>query len=253
MLSTYFKYQIKSTNFQNRVKNIIQNLNTKKVVIYGCGKEYQELNKIFKLEEQLNIIAYSDTKFEKPEQINGIIALPPSEMKKIDSDIILITQENASNTVEYLEKTLCINKEKLIQIFEQEFRDEATNFNYLNDYNFEKYLNKLNKKLKNKKIIIYGAGLLFQVINKYYDLKNLNIIAISDMRFLEHQQNEEFIGYKVCSPVEISELRPDYVLVATKVYIDVAESIKAIINNDKIKIRPLIKKPLKEILKEILD
>ena len=36
----------------------------------------------------------------------------------------------------------------------------------LNKYKFEKQLKKLNKKLKNKKFVVYGTGLVFQTILK---------------------------------------------------------------------------------------
>ena len=34
----------------------------------------------------------------------------------------------------------------------------------LNKYKFEKQLKKLNKKFKNKKVVVYGTGLVFQTI-----------------------------------------------------------------------------------------
>ena len=39
-------------------------LEDKKVLIYGVGKAYSKLNEKFNLKEKLNIIAYSDKKFE---------------------------------------------------------------------------------------------------------------------------------------------------------------------------------------------
>ena len=54
---------------------------------------------------------------------------------------------------------------------------------FLKNVGFDNYLKYLKSKLKNKRILIYGAGLLFQTIYSNYDLSNLNIVGISDMSF----------------------------------------------------------------------
>ena len=40
----------------------------------------------------------------------------------------------------------------------------------LEEFKFKKQLVKLNKKLKNKTVVIYGTGRLFQKIKENYDL-----------------------------------------------------------------------------------
>ena len=50
---------------------------------------------------------------------------------------------------------------------------------FLEKNNFSKRLNKLNKKLKDKKIIIYGAGKFFRAIVENYDLSNLGTTGAS--------------------------------------------------------------------------
>ena len=55
---------------------------------------------------------------------------------------------------------------------------------YLNTQEFDKILKKLSHKLKNKKIIVYGAGILFQTIVRDYDLSCLNIVGICDKKIL---------------------------------------------------------------------
>lgn len=126
--------------------------------------------------------------------------------------------------------------------------DEEINLKYLEERNFDKYLSCLNKKLKRKKIVIYGAGAMLQAIFKHYEL-NLNILAISDLRYTENS-TEYFSGYKTCAPDEIRKINPDYVLVATKKYLPVALKIKV---NKQTKIKPLINKTIKEIWKEISE
>ena len=86
--------------------------------------------------------------------------------------------------------------------------------------------------------MIYGAGIFFAAIHKYFDLDGLNIIGVADRRFEEHTENEQFLGYKVYSPNEIRDVNPDYVLVATKFFIDIIEDLdETVLKNSKIKIK----------------
>lgn len=129
---------------------------------------------------------------------------------------------------------------------------EGEFLSYLEKIKFKKHLEKLSKSLGNKKIVIYGTGLFFQAIKEHYDLDQLNIIAVADKKFQNHEEGEEFLGYPVCAPDEINNLNPDYVLVATRYFINVVEDLEGMLLKDSsIKIRPLIKKPCNELLKEI--
>ena len=119
---------------------------------------------------------------------------------------------------------------------------------YLKKIGFEKHLKKITKKLKDKKIVLYGAGTFFKVIYDNFDLSGLNIIGISDKRFEEHEDNEEFCGYKVVAPKEMKELNPDYILVGTLKFVRIIENFyEDMFKGSKIKIKPLIKKPLREL------
>ncbi len=125
---------------------------------------------------------------------------------------------------------------------------------YLQKVNFQKNLNRLNKKLKNKPVVIYGTGVFFEAIKNNYDLSGLNIIAVSDRKFANHSDNEEFFGYKVCAPEEIVSLKPEYVLVATINIVKIMESLETtVLKGTKIKLLPLVKKPFKDIWNEIWD
>ncbi len=123
---------------------------------------------------------------------------------------------------------------------------------YLKEINFEKHLKKLEKKLKGKKVVIYGTGAIFQTINENYDLKKLNILSLSDKKFFGCLEGETFLNYPVCSPEKIKELNPDYVLVATMRFVNVIDDLETTtLAKSKIKVRPLIKKPFKELWEEI--
>lgn len=125
---------------------------------------------------------------------------------------------------------------------------------YLKKVNFQKRLEKLSKKLKNKSIVIYGTGMFFEDLKNSYDLSALNIIAVSDRKFTHHEQDEEFLGYKVCAPEEIAALNPDYVLVATINIVKIMESLEnTVLKGTKIKLMPLVKKTFKDIWNEIWD
>ena len=89
--------------------------------------------------------------------------------------------------------------------------------NILTTSDFDKQLKKLEKKYKNKKIILYGAGTFFKAIKKYYDLSNLNIVAISDISFNEFITPiyDEELGYHKISPYHINDLTPNIVLITT--------------------------------------
>ena len=92
----------------------------------------------------------------------------------------------------------------------------------------------------------------FQAIKKHYDISDINIIGISDRRFEGHEPNEECFGYKVYAPSELKDLNPDYVLVATKMYIGIIEDLYYdTLKDTKIKIKPLLKKGLFTLIKEI--
>ena len=123
---------------------------------------------------------------------------------------------------------------------------------HLENISFEKSLKKLKKKLKNKTSIVYGAGSFFKYINENYDLSELNIVGISDMKFDEKDEKQEFLGYKKIPKNKIVSYKPDYVLIATLKYISIIEDFEInILNKTNIKVLPLAKLPLIELIKEI--
>ncbi|NLF82957.1 MAG: hypothetical protein GX568_03100 [Candidatus Gastranaerophilales bacterium] len=84
---------------------------------------------------------------------------------------------------------------------------------YLRKTGFQKRLDKLIKKYKGQKVIIYGGGgIFFETILENYDLSGFNIIGLSDIRF---KDNEEYKGFKTFAPASIKAQNPDVVLIAT--------------------------------------
>jgi hypothetical protein len=127
-------------------------------------------------------------------------------------------------------------------------------FDYLKQMNFETNLKKLQKKLKSKTVIIYGTGLLFQFIQKNYDLSNLNIIGISDKKYTEKDEGQESLGYKIIPLNKIEEYKPDYVLLATQKFLPIMDDfLNNTFKSSKIKFLPLVDKPFFTLLKEIFE
>lgn len=125
---------------------------------------------------------------------------------------------------------------------------------YLKSVHFDKQLKKLNKKLKNKSVVIYGTGILFQKLKDNYDLSNLNIIGVSDRKFTEEQEGQEFLGYKIIPLDKIADYKPDYVLIATLKFLGIMDDFKNnVFRGTKIKVLPLVDKPFMTLLKEIFE
>lgn len=251
MLSKYFIKKVSNKRFDNYIKDLFEELKNKKILLYGAGEgsEYLFDNYSFK---NLNIVAIADRKFTQETIFKGMKAISPDEITNQDYDVILITNEYTPPIVKYLEKDLKVEGKELKMVFEDLIPEERDSFMYLEMYNFEKHLKKMNKKLKNEKIVLYGSGVFFEVINEYYDLSELNIIGISDRRFVNHAQDERFLDYTMLAPEEIKGVNPDYVLVTTKFFINIIEDLYYnTLKRTKIKIKPLVKKPFITLINEI--
>ena len=272
MLSKYFYVKTKSKKFDDDLLWSMGEIKGKRVLLYGAGEAFVELNKKYFFTEILNVVAIADKKFEveececgccccghehehkekKEQYFEGIKAIAPSDIPNEDYDVLLITNERPQPILNYVFNELNVEGKDVRTVFNEEIPDEQPNLLYLYEYKFDKTLPKLVKKLDGKSVVIYGAGVFFELIKKYFDLSGLNIVGVSDRRFENHEENEEWQGYKVYSPEEIKELNPDYVLVATKFYINIIEDLYYdTLSKTKIKIKPLMKKPFWTLVKEI--
>ena len=92
----------------------------------------------------------------------------------------------------------------------------STEKDFLKKIKFDKKLQKLSKKLKGKKILFYGAGKMFCAMVENYDMSVFDAGGISDKRFLQQNDETEFMGYKTYSPDKIADLKPDCILVTLK-------------------------------------
>ena len=80
----------------------------------------------------------------------------------------------------------------------------------LKEADFQSKLDELSVKYENKKVLIYGARNLFDIVKENFNIDKFNIIAISDKKFKEVQT---YKGYKAYPTESISGLNPDIVLV----------------------------------------
>ena len=254
MLSEYFKAKTALKKFDNDLLWSLGEIKDKKIIFYGAGDEFAELNKKYQFDKSLNIVAIADKKFENSgvSELNGIKVISPTKINETDYDCIMVTYENPTDALDYIFSNLDVTNKDVRTIFNEDVKNERENFYYLQKYNFNKEFLKLHARLRGKSAVIYGAGTFMQTIRMFYDLSVLNISAIADKKFENHAENETFYGYKVCSPDEIKNYKPDYVLVATKEYISIIEELYyKTLKGVKVRIRPSIRKPLLTVIKEI--
>ena len=123
---------------------------------------------------------------------------------------------------------------------------------YLKDIKFEKYLKNLKKKAKNKTVIFYGVGSLFQYIKNNYDLSSFNIIGVSDAKFLNEEEGQIWDEYKIIPKNKMPEYNPDIVIIGTINYLKILEGfVINMFKDTKTKVYPLARIPLFELIKKI--
>lgn len=84
---------------------------------------------------------------------------------------------------------------------------------YFKEVNAQKQIDKLAKKYKNKKIVIYGAGEYFNILKENYDISKLNIIAIADRKF-EMTKESNTTEFLPLAPQELKDVDFDIIMVA---------------------------------------
>ena len=252
-MSEYFEQKTKTDEFNQTLNNTLETLQGKKVIIYGAGQTYFDLQAKYNLNNRLNVVGIADKRFEEqnPGNLDSFPSLKPEDIPSTEFDAILLTLEYTRPVLKYLKNTLDIDSEKLFCVFQDAIFDERESFQYLLNFNFKENLEKLKKKVGDKKIVLYGACPFFQVIKKYYNLEGLNIIAIADKKF-EDKPEETFEGYKAIAPSEVTNCNPDYLIVTTKFYVSIIDELLCtFLKKSKIQIKPLVKKPFWTLFKEV--
>lgn len=123
---------------------------------------------------------------------------------------------------------------------------------YLQEINAQRQIDKIAKKYKGKKVLIYGAGTFFDLICKKYDISKLNVVAISDMKFA-NDISSNTTKFRAIAPDDMKEFECDVIIIALLNDLDVAKSIENnILKNSKnknIPIVPLLSPTFKYLLK----
>lgn len=95
---------------------------------------------------------------------------------------------------------------------------------FINNIKLQKNIDYLSKKYKNKRILLYGAGVFALEILNNYDLSKLNIIGISDKIFWN--DNNNFNDYKTFSPEQIKLINPDVIIITAFDYLRIKKFFK---------------------------
>lgn len=78
---------------------------------------------------------------------------------------------------------------------------------------FDNHYKKLCKKLKNKKVVFYGAGVMFDFFFKKYNTEQLNIVGIADKSFV-FKKPDEYKDYDLLSPEEMAAKDVDAIVIS---------------------------------------
>ena len=82
----------------------------------------------------------------------------------------------------------------------------------------QKQIDRLARKYKNKKVVLYGAGKFFETLKNNYDISKLNVIAVADKKFEQITEPvfDSACGCNVIAPASIYTLKPDIVLLCVQ-------------------------------------
>ena len=125
---------------------------------------------------------------------------------------------------------------------------------YYEEINAKQQLKKLAKQYKNKKIIVYGAGLMSNVLLENYDLSELNIVAFCDAKFVN--SDEKYFSYSAINPKELASIDFDVLLINVYRWQDIENNTKFSqligTKNENVIVKRLFFPTLKFLLKNIL-
>lgn len=126
---------------------------------------------------------------------------------------------------------------------------------YFKDVNAQKQIDKLAKKFAGKRIVIYGAGEYFNLLNTNFDISKLNIIAICDKKF-ETSKDLNITNFEAIKPEELKNYEYDVILVALLQDISICNYLEyqLLINtkNENKLVLPMIEPNLCYLLKVLL-
>ncbi len=105
---------------------------------------------------------------------------------------------------------------------------------FLQDNMFHYQIENLQQIIGDKKIIIYGCGLLFKTIQEEYDLSSFNIVGICDKKFSITDEGKDIMGIPIIPFSKLSEYSVDYIVVAVQNYYSIISELSRTIKSSKI-------------------
>lgn len=96
---------------------------------------------------------------------------------------------------------------------------------YLKKKKAQKKIDEIAKQYKDKKIVLYGAGLFASELIRNYDFSSLNIIGVADKKFQDNFDGD-FYGYTKFSPYDLLETEFDLILITTYDDTDIKKFLK---------------------------
>lgn len=151
---------------EEKIKKLSNKLANKKVVFYCISKLFDDIWEKYNLTGLFNIEALCDIKFKNEEIYQGIKCIPPSHLKKIDFDCLIIVSPDFDTKEKYLKENNLIDKK--IKILNLAPKKEKLNIKK----NYQKILNNLKTKEKIKILFICEQNEKWCYTDLYNKLKN---------------------------------------------------------------------------------
>lgn len=118
----------------------------------------------------------------------------------------------------------------------------------------QKQIDKLARKYRGKRVLVYGAGIMSNLLFTNYDLSGLNIVGVCDRKFTDY--DSKFNNYPIITPELLKTMDYDVILVLLKMYNKVIEQIKydLLINtkNENVEVRVFIEPSWIQCIKEVI-
>ncbi len=125
---------------------------------------------------------------------------------------------------------------------------------YLKSIDFDRKLEILRDKYADKKVVLFGVGLLLDAILDNYNIRdNLNIIGISDSR-IQEESTKEYKGFNLYKPIALRALNFSVILDTSILFEKTSKFLRSNCYVKKsVKIEKLIQIPFAEHFKNFVD
>ena len=102
-----------------------------------------------------------------------------------------------------------------IHFCKESYRNKQDWVLYFEKRHFQNRIDKLARDLNGKRILLYGNGMISKILQEDYDLSKLNIVAVTDRKYLGCDNNAKD-KYMTIAPNKLDMIDYDVVLIALK-------------------------------------